>query len=91
MYVHNFGSEKIQTLTAAIVTSESKPKEPAVRDLTPTHNFSPPPKSQTELKLQGIEIKEVLKDLKNVRDGFFQDKGVLAKGLKNQAELSQSR
>ena len=85
-------SEKMTTLTSSVMTASNKPSESVVRDLTPSHHFSPPgAKSQLEPKILIKSINDTIKDLKDLHDKYYQAKTVIDKKLDNIATLSQSR
>ena len=84
-------SEKMTTLTSSVMTASNKPSESVVRDLTPSHQFSPPAKSQLEPKILIKSFNDTIKDLKDLHDKYYQAKAVIDKKLDNIATLSQSR
>ena len=79
------------TLTSSVMTASNKPSESVVRDLTPSHQFSPPAKSQLEPKILIKSINDTIKDLKDLHDKYYQAKAIIDKKLDNIATLSQSR
>ena len=84
-------SEKMTTLTSSVMTASNKPSESVVRDLTPSHQFSPPAKSQLEPKILIKSFNDTIKDLKDLHDKYYQAKAIIDKKLDNIATLSQSR